>query len=350
MFVQSVEECKTLFLKLDSISETRGRVVNYHGSLNPQERKDSAHSWSSGRKPLMIATTAFAYGIHDDKCRRIIHVEGAFDLETYVQAVGRAGRDGRDAESFILKTQRSSTDDSNFSRFLSADDCRLSVLSSFLDTEGLRWQRSCGRCDWCVARSMEVHEVCPTWLRQKVQVCNPTENVLPSHERCQASATIASIKQRLGKIKKLCLSRFCFTCFVFSEGHEKMNHGLSKCPRWKNRCFRCGSGCKRSECPNQHLITKKLSKSSLCVTCSLPAFCYDVDIHSGDFSMGKRCRYRDSLLPAMLLMWQEGRTKALIQSSVQTRLHTLEDFLSWALEAPHGLNNFVSFLFKYLRR
>lgn len=350
VFVQSMDDLKKYSQSLGSLSETRGRIVCYHGSLNGSERKAAANSWSSGRTPIMIATTAFAYGIHDTRCHRIIHVDGAYDLDTYAQAVGRSGRDGRDAQSIILLTQSSSPANvgNDFQKFVDMKMCRLAALSSFMDSKDLGWSESCGRCDWCLKRRLPPHEVPIKWLQESLSVKKPSESIAPSQERTQASLIVAQAKRKIRRLLKICRQSFCFTCFALSRGREKSNHTMSSCPHWKFRCFRCGAtGCKRSDCSRHALVVKNLTACNLCVSCALPPFVFDVTIHEGKFSMGKGCRLKDTILPTMLLMWHRQETKAAMTAFAGREVKELEDFLSWALDSTGGLGGFLHFLDDY---
>lgn len=349
VFVQSMDDLKRYSQSLESLSETRGRIVCYHGSLNGSERKTAANSWSSGRTPILIATTAFAYGIHDAKCHRIIHVGGSYDLDTYAQAVGRSGRDGRDAQSIVLLAQRSPTHvETDFHTFVDMKSCRLAALSSFMDSEDLGWSGSCGRCDWCRERRLPSNEVSIQWLQESLSVKRPTEAIAPFQERTQASLIVAQVKRNTRRLVKLCKESFCFTCFALSRGRERSNHTLSSCPHWRLRCFRCGAtGCKRSDCSRQALVAQKLTECNRCVSCALPPFVFDVSIHDGMFSMGKHCQLKDTILPTMLLMWHRSETKAAISVFAGREINGFEDYLSWALDSREGLRGFLHFLNDY---
>ncbi|MFQ5515684.1 MAG: RecQ family ATP-dependent DNA helicase [Myxococcota bacterium] len=75
----------------------------YHGRLSKAER-DHAHKrfMSSGKRIVMIATSAFGLGVDKPDIRYVIHYQVPGSLEAYVQEAGRAGRDGLAARCILL--------------------------------------------------------------------------------------------------------------------------------------------------------------------------------------------------------------------------------------------------------
>ena len=75
----------------------------YHGRLTKAER-DHAHKrfMSSGKRIVMIATSAFGLGVDKPDIRYVVHYQVPGSIEGYVQEAGRAGRDGLPARCILL--------------------------------------------------------------------------------------------------------------------------------------------------------------------------------------------------------------------------------------------------------
>ncbi len=78
----------------------------YHGGLDGDQRKKMMDQWMNDQVPLMIATNAFGMGIDKPNVRYIIHYEFPMNLEAYFQEAGRAGRDGKEARTFVLFSEK----------------------------------------------------------------------------------------------------------------------------------------------------------------------------------------------------------------------------------------------------
>ncbi|XP_058462440.1 ATP-dependent DNA helicase Q4 [Malaya genurostris] len=66
----------------------------YHAGLPSSRRKTIQNAFMSGDLRIVVATIAFGMGINKSDIRAIIHYNMPKNFESYVQEVGRAGRDG----------------------------------------------------------------------------------------------------------------------------------------------------------------------------------------------------------------------------------------------------------------
>jgi ATP-dependent DNA helicase RecQ len=74
----------------------------YHGGMAAGERTRRHEAFLSDEVPVMVATSAFGMGIDKPNIRWIIHVALPDSPDSYLQEIGRAGRDGGPARALLL--------------------------------------------------------------------------------------------------------------------------------------------------------------------------------------------------------------------------------------------------------
>ncbi|HJA40575.1 MAG TPA: RecQ family ATP-dependent DNA helicase [Firmicutes bacterium] len=74
----------------------------FHGGLDRSSKLILTEQFVSNEIDIMICTTAFGMGIHKDDIRTVIHFDPPLQYESYLQEVGRAGRDQYQACSIVL--------------------------------------------------------------------------------------------------------------------------------------------------------------------------------------------------------------------------------------------------------
>ncbi len=95
---ESVENiCKLIQIFLPQI-----QASFYHAGLSAQQRAAVQETFLSGSIKIMVATNAFGMGINKADIRRVIHFHLPLSLEGYYQEIGRAGRDGAPADTYLL--------------------------------------------------------------------------------------------------------------------------------------------------------------------------------------------------------------------------------------------------------
>lgn len=74
----------------------------YHAGLDSKTRDERQDLWMRGKVKVMVATNAFGMGIDKPDVRLVIHMDLPDSIEAYFQEAGRAGRDLKPAEAFLL--------------------------------------------------------------------------------------------------------------------------------------------------------------------------------------------------------------------------------------------------------
>ncbi|WML47669.1 ATP-dependent DNA helicase RecQ [Neobacillus sp. PS3-34] len=79
-----------------------GRVMAYHGGMEQEQRILVQQQFINGQLDIICATSAFGMGVNKEDIRFIIHFHMPLQLESYLQEVGRAGRDGNPSVAILL--------------------------------------------------------------------------------------------------------------------------------------------------------------------------------------------------------------------------------------------------------
>lgn len=75
-------------------SATKWDAECYHAGMSAAQRRRVQKRFMTGQVRVVVATVAFGMGLDKSDVRAIIHYDLPRSFESYVQEIGRAGRDG----------------------------------------------------------------------------------------------------------------------------------------------------------------------------------------------------------------------------------------------------------------
>lgn len=103
----------------------------YHAGLPAYRRRTIQSAFMGGELRIVVATIAFGMGINKSDIRGIIHFNMPKSFESYVQEVGRAGRDGKEAHCHVFLDSKG-TDLSELRRHIYSNSIDRHVIRKLL--------------------------------------------------------------------------------------------------------------------------------------------------------------------------------------------------------------------------
>ncbi len=155
------EQCSE-FLKSEGFN-----AYPFHAGLDTQVKIETQNKFMTEDNVVVCATIAFGMGIDKADVRYIVHISLPSSMEAFYQEIGRAGRDGLEADTLLIFGLQDLFQRKRFIDMSDADDSfkikehkRLDALIAYCDSATCRRQtllsyfketcETCGKCDNCL--------------------------------------------------------------------------------------------------------------------------------------------------------------------------------------------------------
>lgn len=138
VYVSSRQKAEELAARLQHAQ--LGKIAYYHAGMDPFDRSLIQQQFIRGEIRIMVATNAFGMGIDKPNIRFVVHYHLPSSLESYVQEVGRIGRNGAKGYAYLLYGERDEALPLNIIDMEFPEPIALSALNRFIANQPERFR------------------------------------------------------------------------------------------------------------------------------------------------------------------------------------------------------------------
>lgn len=312
----------------------------YREMATDEEKSRMVRAFSAGAETLCTATTVLGLGIHAPGVRTVIHVTMCDLLLNLVQESGRAGREGDESESIVLRAcwgqgrqRRKALGhrlEPRAKRYLDETTCRRIVIDGYMDGREDRQRCEAGEalCDLCEAQpgstkrrreeqpQPDVSTVDDAKRRRLEQNWSVKERATELLQRRKTEHVAYELERVEGHLRRWLDA--CAICMAVNGSAEK--HGWAECPIASQEQMAA------MESSSRQMLMVKWEAFAKCNYCFTPqAICNkwveDASMQGMYRSLGGRgvCQF-DRVLPqavAALLAFKDAQVRPWLEEQMQ---------------------------------